>query len=219
MSPSAGEKYFLRVLLTHVAGAMSFEDPRMYNGITYERTQEACHQRGLLDDDQQWDNCLTEAAIYQSTATLRQLFITILEFNQPEDPWGLWAQHKDDLLDDIVHELHRSHTINTMPPAEEIGNMGLLRVEELLQAQGKSLRNFPSMHMLATSHQHCATKLRQVELNYDREQLQIKSEADELCVTAEQSLSYVAICEALEFDAQWITKTPTAYWICFSKIY
>ena len=119
----------------------------MYNGITYETFQEACRQRGLLDDDQEWDNCLAEAATYQSAATLRQLFITILEFNQPEDPWGLWTRHKDDLLDNIVHGLRRSHTINTMPAAEEIENMGLLRVEELLQAQGKSLRDFPSMHV------------------------------------------------------------------------
>ena len=72
--PSAGEKYFLRVLLTHVAGATSFEDLRMYNGITYETFQEACRQRGLLDDDQEWDNCLAEAATYQSAATLRQLW-------------------------------------------------------------------------------------------------------------------------------------------------
>ena len=55
--------------------------------------------------------------------------------------------------------------------------------------------------MPATSHQHCATKLRQAELDYDREQLRIKVEADELRITAEQSLPYVAVCEALDDDA------------------
>ena len=140
--PSAGEKYLLRVHLTHLAWMRSFEDVRMHNGITYKTFQEPCCQRGLLDDDQEPDNCLTEATTYRSSATLRQSFITILEFKQPEDPWGLWTRHKNNLLDDIVHQLRGYHTINTMPPAEKNKNMALLRVEELLQAQGKSLGIF-----------------------------------------------------------------------------
>lgn len=33
VSPSDGERYYLRLLLLHVNGAKSFEDIRTYNGI------------------------------------------------------------------------------------------------------------------------------------------------------------------------------------------
>ena len=58
--PSAGERYFLRLLLNHVPGATSFPDLQTYNAVVYPSFQEACRQRGLLDDDTEWRNCLRE---------------------------------------------------------------------------------------------------------------------------------------------------------------
>ena len=61
VSPMAGERYFLRVLLHHVAGAASFEDMRRVNGVLRPSFQDACVQRGLLQDDREWRSCLEEA--------------------------------------------------------------------------------------------------------------------------------------------------------------
>ena len=45
----------------HVAGAASFEDMRRVNGVLRPSFQDACVQRGLLQDDREWRSCLEEA--------------------------------------------------------------------------------------------------------------------------------------------------------------
>ena len=45
--PSAGERFFLRTLLTVVRGATSFEDLRTVDGHCHATFQEACLARGL----------------------------------------------------------------------------------------------------------------------------------------------------------------------------
>ena len=103
--PSAGERYFLRLLLNHVSGATSFQDLRTYNGVVHPSFHEACHQRGLLNDDTDWNICLREAALSQSPASMRRLFVTILEFNSLQDPYSLWCNHKACMLEDIIYQL------------------------------------------------------------------------------------------------------------------
>lgn len=46
--PSAGERFYLRMLLMVVKGACSFEELRTYNRTTYKTFKEACASRGLL---------------------------------------------------------------------------------------------------------------------------------------------------------------------------
>jgi hypothetical protein len=55
VSPVAGERYFLRILLTHVKGAESFEAMREFEGVQYSSYKEAAVARGLLQDDHEWD--------------------------------------------------------------------------------------------------------------------------------------------------------------------
>ena len=50
-SPLAGERYYLRLLLTVVPGAKSFEGLRTIAGIEYPTFREACRALGLLEDD------------------------------------------------------------------------------------------------------------------------------------------------------------------------
>ncbi|KAL0038603.1 hypothetical protein WJX77_012486 [Trebouxia sp. C0004] len=42
-NPTEGERFYLRLLLNHVAGATSFEDMRMYDGTTYDTFQRGCN--------------------------------------------------------------------------------------------------------------------------------------------------------------------------------
>jgi hypothetical protein len=61
VQPSKGERYYLRVLLTHVTGATCFEDlrtahrPHMPTIIVPPTFKVACLARGLLQDDAEWD--------------------------------------------------------------------------------------------------------------------------------------------------------------------
>ena len=53
--PAAGEQYYLRMLLSIVCGATSFENLRTVDGIVYPSFKEACIALGLLQNDEEWD--------------------------------------------------------------------------------------------------------------------------------------------------------------------
>ncbi|KAH8942819.1 hypothetical protein BDL97_13G015800 [Sphagnum fallax] len=117
VQPSKGERYYLRVLLTHVVGATCFEDlktthwPHTPTTVVHPTFKVACLARGLLQDDAEWDQCLLKAVGVQLPRSLRQLFASLLIFNNVTNPGRLWTS--------------------------------LREVEQLLQAQGgKTLEDF-----------------------------------------------------------------------------
>ncbi len=96
VQPLEGERYYLRVLLTHVAGATCFEDlrtthrPHMPTTIVQPTFKAACLARGLLQDDAKWDQCLSEVVGVQLPRSLRQLFASLLIYNNVTNPGRLW---------------------------------------------------------------------------------------------------------------------------------
>ena len=86
--PMAGERFYLRLLLTISKGATSFNELRH----PYPTFYEACRTRGLLEDDGEWEQCLLKASEIQVGQCLRHLFATILLFCHPSDPARLWLQ-------------------------------------------------------------------------------------------------------------------------------
>ena len=50
VSPNEGERYYLRMLLTHVSGATSFSVLRTINNIQYQTFKVACIAYDLLGD-------------------------------------------------------------------------------------------------------------------------------------------------------------------------
>jgi hypothetical protein len=57
---AAGERFFLRLLLTIVPGATSFEHLRTVDDTEHLTFQAACKALGLLQDDAEWDTCMRE---------------------------------------------------------------------------------------------------------------------------------------------------------------
>jgi ATP-dependent DNA helicase PIF1 len=98
--PAEGEHYYLRVLLNHVAGATSFEDIRTIHGVIQPTFCEAAEKRGLIEEDNTLDECLTKATLCQMPSSLCRLFATILVFCKPSDVFGLWLKHLDAMLED-----------------------------------------------------------------------------------------------------------------------
>jgi hypothetical protein len=107
--PSAGERYYLRLLLQHVPGATSFEDLRTTNrntpnAVLHPSFKEAAIAMGLLEDDAEWERCLTEASSVATGRQLRELFASILAFNDVTDPKELWNKFKSQLAEDFLHQ-------------------------------------------------------------------------------------------------------------------
>lgn len=78
--PAEGERYYLRVLLSHIRSATSFDALKTVNGNPCSSFREACEHLGLIEHDRTLDDCMTEAATFQMPSALRWLFATILVF-------------------------------------------------------------------------------------------------------------------------------------------
>jgi len=66
--------------------------------------REACLSIGLIDNDQEWHQCLEEASGFYSASRLRELFATILTHCFPTDPLELFNHFQIHLMEDIVHQ-------------------------------------------------------------------------------------------------------------------
>jgi hypothetical protein len=130
-SPIAGERFYLRTLLTVVKGAISFEHLRTVNGVVHPTFHAACLALGLLENDNEWIQCLEEAGDMQTGHQLRNLFGVILLFCSPAEPAALWNQFKPKICDELTNTLQRKHHI-PHPSDTEVYNYGLYLLNKIL---------------------------------------------------------------------------------------
>ncbi|CDF36188.1 ATP dependant DNA helicase PIF1 [Chondrus crispus] len=100
VSPRENERYFLRLLLTQVPGATSFENLRNIDGEQCTSFRQACLRLGLLANDAEWKHAIRNS-FRSSFVPLSHLFATILAHCQPSDPFSLWNDHLHIFLTDI----------------------------------------------------------------------------------------------------------------------
>ncbi len=145
VQPIEGERYYLRILLTHVTGATSFDNLKTVNGQMCRTFKEACTRLGLLQNDDEWNTCLYEASNMQTGKQLRHLFAMILLMCQPLVPEQLWNTHKLALCEDILYHAQQLAPSQTVILNDTIENEALNQIEHYLQSNGMSLENFPHM--------------------------------------------------------------------------
>ncbi|MCO5559223.1 hypothetical protein L7F22_012818 [Adiantum nelumboides] len=105
VQPSAGERYYVRLLLTICKGCKSFKDLQTVNGVVFPTFKAACIARGVLEDDGEWSSCIEEACMTHTGGQLRHLFVTILLFCEPSSPQLLWERFRQHLSEDYSHAL------------------------------------------------------------------------------------------------------------------
>ncbi|KAK1374491.1 hypothetical protein POM88_030684 [Heracleum sosnowskyi] len=119
---SSGEAWYLRLLLLTVRGPTSFEHLKTVNGIQYNTFREACKEYGLLDDDSEWHEVLSQCASCGFPTQIRQLFVHVMVNCKVTDLKKLWESHWTNMVDDILYK-RRSST----------GNPNLILNEKQLQ--------------------------------------------------------------------------------------
>ena len=127
-----------------VKGPTSFENLRTVNGQLCDTFKLACVARGLLEDDNDWIQCLHEAAIIKNGYQLRRLFVIILTECYPTDPLALWNKFSLDICDDLQHKIHTIFGISS-PTECQIKDYGLYMINQLLHKSKKSLDDFQPM--------------------------------------------------------------------------
>ena len=108
ISPTAGELYYLRILLTQVRGPKSFDDIKTVDEVVYGSFRDACFARGLLNDDREYINAITEAAVWASGASLRRLFVIMLLCGSLHRPRQVWEETSVLLSEDMLY-IPRDH--------------------------------------------------------------------------------------------------------------
>ncbi|KAH0729428.1 hypothetical protein KY289_000616 [Solanum tuberosum] len=144
--PGSGECFYMRMLLNFFKGCTSFESIRRINGVDHKTYREACYALGLLDDDKEWNDCLSEAAHWASGNELRHLFVTILMNCQVSDTRKLWENNYGILSEDITHIQRKRLQFNDLQlNTKQIEAYTLFEIESILLKMGRSLKDIEGM--------------------------------------------------------------------------
>ena len=132
------ELYYLRMLLYHRPGALSYEDLRRVTNRdgTVEMCDtyhEACIKHGLCEDDEENKKAMAEAATIHMPKALRRFFVTLTMHAMVANPNEIFDAFKVELCEDYMH--HAGVT----EPTEEIVNQVLLDLKELFAQCGADM--------------------------------------------------------------------------------
>ena len=166
VTPTAGEKFHLRMLLMVVKGPRSFDDLRTVNGELCNTFHDACLKRGLLEDDGEWEICMRDAAEIQTGSQLRHLFTTLILFCTPARPDTLWINFRHKICDDLRHKLYQLG--RTTVTQNDIYDFGLHLIDNILHDSGHALSDFPYMPQSQMNwSDSLGNRLISQQLNYD----------------------------------------------------
>ena len=115
-------------------GPTLFPDLRTFEGVEHATFCDACLVRGLLEDDGEWQQCLQEAAAFQTGAKLCSLFTMLLLFCSLTKPDVLWRDFCMHICDDLRHQLV---SLGRVDPADNNYDFGLFLLNKVLQQSGK----------------------------------------------------------------------------------
>lgn len=106
---TSGEIWYLRLLLTKVRGPTSFDNLKTVGGWICKTFKEACQKYGFLDDDNEWDELMTECSKCGFPGQIRELFVHIIVNCQVSDIRALWNKHWKEMSHDILMQQTRQN--------------------------------------------------------------------------------------------------------------
>ncbi|XP_028752703.1 uncharacterized protein LOC114712351 [Neltuma alba] len=202
VSPSSGELYYLRLLLTTVRGPTSFDDIKTVDGMVHDTFKSACFVLGLLQDDNEYITAIKEAAIWASGIQLRRLFVSMLLCCSLQQPDIVWKETSKLLSEDLFYISYNdpvSSDIHISLSQKE--NAALKEIDNLLHANGKSLHEFPSLPLpIETATIDLHNHLILQELSYDRQALSEEANTLSQSLNDEQLLIYNIILSAVNLS-------------------
>jgi len=166
-TPVQGEKHYLRLLLTAVRGAQSFDDIRTVDEVLHPTYRSACTALRLLEDDGEWVSCFIEAVRFSTGSSLRSLFVIALMHSDLADPCALWNRFRVDLCDDLPR---RMHEFSFIPIDFEDSHLdyGLYLIAKALQRHDKTLADFSLPAPILNWSDNIVSPLISAELEYDQ---------------------------------------------------
>jgi hypothetical protein len=138
----------------------------------YPTFHAACLGRGLLENDNKWQQCLQEASFTHIGESLRCLFSLILKHCQSSQPDILWQEFCENVCEDLGRQLQREKDTLTDIPLDEIYDFGPFLIDQDLRQHGMSLFSFPSMPLIQINWQdHHANPYISEQLAYNHDKI------------------------------------------------
>ncbi|XP_035834248.1 uncharacterized protein LOC110888836 [Helianthus annuus] len=198
-SPSLGEAYYLRIFLTKVKGPRSFEEIRTYDGVVYPTFRDACYARGLLDDDNEYIECIKESSFTGNGHYLRSLFATLLLSNTLSRPKVVWEKTWELLSEDILYNMRKDSGMSDFVVSDErLKNITLSKIKKFLLRNGSSLHRFSPMpypdddYLMSESN-----RLINEELSFDMDEVTAEFNNLHNCLNGDQRAVYNEIMDAV----------------------
>lgn len=92
----------------------SFDYLNTVNDVQYTTFREACKEYGLLDDDSEWNEVLSQCASCGLLTQIRQLFVHIIVNHKVTDLKKLRESHWNNMVDDILYQMRSSTGNNNL---------------------------------------------------------------------------------------------------------
>ena len=166
--PASGELYFLRLLLNHVRGALSFDYLKNVSGVVHPTFQLACKTLGLLGDDKEWEDVFCEAMATATSPQIRNLFVSVVLFCDVADLEVLFNKFWRSMYDDIITRFKSSFAMpNLKLFDDELKNYVLYELELLFNVAASSLEKHKLPMHDGRLLSEIKNKLLREELNYD----------------------------------------------------
>ncbi|CAN0874983.1 ATP-dependent DNA helicase PIF1 [Linum grandiflorum] len=199
--PRAGETFYLRMLLTKIPGAVSFEHLRTVNGILYPDYQRACQALGLLATDDEWNDVMAEVSHWGMPPIIRSTFVSLLMFCSVASPTTLFEQWWPSMADDFRRRLDKL-TADPIPAhlAETLRNKVLESLQNLLQNYSSSLQHFHLPHPTISPSNTSTDDLIAQQLQYDTVEENNTYINSYTCLNHHQKAAHDAILSSIQKD-------------------
>ena len=206
MNPLAGDVFYLRMLLhhDHCKGKKSYEDLRTVDGNCLETYQEVCRVLGLLQDDKEWEEVLSEGAATKMSSALRELFVIILMFCYPANPLELFNKYFLDWTDDFQREAEKKQ-VNL--DENQLKTLVTMDIKQRLQSWDKDLKTFrlpeptsEELDNISFDQTNQLPVLIKEELNFDVAEIKTMSEERRELFTDEQKDVFDTVMEAVKSE-------------------
>ena len=195
--PNNFECFFLRLLLHTIRGPTSYEVLRTVNRRICATFREACQIMGLLEDNAQWNATMAEAAIVQSPARLRNLFVILLLACGPSNPGQLWDPYKESLTEDILIQARRENPGIVLDYTPDMFNQTLIMLEDRAPGMaGKDLKQLGLPTLQRTLDDRLSREMLR-EMSYDLNDLNEYISVNEPLLLPDQRAAYNAILDRI----------------------
>ncbi|CAN1187179.1 ATP-dependent DNA helicase PIF1, partial [Linum perenne] len=217
--PKREQVFYLRILLTKICGALSYEFLRTVNGVLYPDFKEACRVLGLLSTDDEWDAVMYEVSRWGQPRLVRNVFISLLMFCQVSNPSILLEKWFEAMSDDFAYRAREIASNGQLdPPQYSLRDQVLDSLQSLLASYSTDLTHFNLPLPNPRSYDSPTPSFLYPHVNYDRGQQSEQAESYRSRLNPDQMLAYTSVMHSVDNSIGGLFFAPMIHRLSFEAV-